>query len=134
MPNKRFLEELQKQLNVINTGFSFDEWKQHRSDYKEWIVSQKAQRRTLLDNQSAFYGTMTEEWRKEYRRLSYIATQRVHRAVIKGLLPNLRQVAIVCVDCKMERATRYDHRDYNRPLEVAPVCNSCNKKRGPAKI
>lgn len=29
------------------------------------------------------------------------------------------------------RARDYDHRDYNKPLEVEPVCHSCNMKRGP---
>ena len=24
-------------------------------------------------------------------------------------------------------------RDYSKPLDVAPVCHSCNHKRGPAK-
>lgn len=29
-------------------------------------------------------------------------------------------------------AEQYDHRDYNRPLEVEPVCRSCNVRRGSA--
>lgn len=37
-----------------------------------------------------------------------------------------------CTDCGA-RATEYDHRDYAKPLDVEPVCRSCNKKRGPAK-
>jgi len=36
-----------------------------------------------------------------------------------------------CVDCGRQ-ATEYDHRDYRKPLEVEPVCRSCNRKRGPA--
>lgn len=36
-----------------------------------------------------------------------------------------------CVDCGAD-ATQYDHRDYNYPLVVEPVCRSCNSKRGPA--
>lgn len=36
-----------------------------------------------------------------------------------------------CVDCG-KTATDYDHRDYNRPLKVVPVCRSCNYKRGGA--
>lgn len=35
-----------------------------------------------------------------------------------------------CADCGV-RAEVYDHRDYLRPLDVEPVCRSCNKKRGP---
>lgn len=33
-----------------------------------------------------------------------------------------------CVDCGF-KARLYDHRDYNKPLEVEPVCGSCNNKR-----
>lgn len=36
-----------------------------------------------------------------------------------------------CVDCG-RRAVEYDHRDYNRPDDVVPVCRSCNLQRGPA--
>lgn len=37
----------------------------------------------------------------------------------------------VCVDCN-KPAFVYDHRDYNKPLDVVPVCSSCNRKRGSA--
>jgi hypothetical protein len=36
-----------------------------------------------------------------------------------------------CADCG-KPATDYDHRDYNKPLEVEPTCRSCNLLRGPA--
>jgi hypothetical protein len=36
-----------------------------------------------------------------------------------------------CVDCGAQ-ARDYDHRDYNKPLEVNPVCRRCNLRRGPA--
>ena len=36
-----------------------------------------------------------------------------------------------CVDCGAN-ATDYDHRDYNKPLDVEPVCRSCNIRRGNA--
>jgi hypothetical protein len=36
-----------------------------------------------------------------------------------------------CVDCGAQ-ARDYDHRDYNKPLEVDPVCRRCNLRRGPA--
>lgn len=48
-----------------------------------------------------------------------------------GVLPPLKDPAIRCVDCGAI-ATEYDHRDYSRPLDVDPVCSSCNKLRGPA--
>jgi hypothetical protein len=34
-----------------------------------------------------------------------------------------------CMDCG-KPAECYDHRDYNMPLEVQPVCCSCNSARG----
>jgi hypothetical protein len=37
-----------------------------------------------------------------------------------------------CIDCGTQ-ATDYDHRDYNKPLDVDPVCRPCNFRRGPAK-
>lgn len=36
-----------------------------------------------------------------------------------------------CTDCNAP-AECYDHRDYNEPLRVEPVCRSCNVMRGPA--
>lgn len=36
-----------------------------------------------------------------------------------------------CVDCG-KWAEHYEHRRYLKPTDVVPVCQSCNKKRGPA--
>lgn len=36
-----------------------------------------------------------------------------------------------CADCG-GAATEYDHRDYNHPLKVEPVCRGCNARRGRA--
>jgi len=57
------------------------------------------------------------------------AHQFVYRAIQKGLLP--RAETLKCFDCD-NQAAHYDHRDYNKPLDVEPVCRSCNSKRGPA--
>lgn len=35
-----------------------------------------------------------------------------------------------CVDCGSQ-AEIWEHRDYSRPLEIEPACESCNAKRGP---
>lgn len=48
-------------------------------------------------------------------------------AVKKGVLPKV--TSMLCVDCGVQ-AEHYDHRDYNQPLVVHPVCRSCNAKRG----
>lgn len=53
---------------------------------------------------------------------------RVHKAIREGLLP--RADSFSCVDCG-KQAQGYDHRDYNKPMDVEPVCRSCNAKRGP---
>ena len=59
-----------------------------------------------------------------------IAGSAVGRAVKNGVLPPVRSLR--CVDCG-DGATCYDHRDYNEPLRVEPVCYACNTLRGSAK-
>jgi len=54
----------------------------------------------------------------------------VGAAIRLGKLPKL-DGSIMCADCGVP-ACQYDHRDYSKPLEVDPVCQSCNRKRGPA--
>lgn len=55
----------------------------------------------------------------------------VTRAKQKGLLPDLSKGEYACVDCG-KAAQVYEHRDYGKPLDVEPVCHSCNQKRGTA--
>lgn len=54
----------------------------------------------------------------------------VNRAIVKGQIAKL-DGTIACVDCGAV-AVDYDHRNYNVPLQVDPVCRRCNLKRGPA--
>ena len=56
------------------------------------------------------------------------ASRLVSRAVQNGDLKKL-DGSIPCVDCG-KPARDYDHRDYAKPLDVDPVCRSCNSKRG----
>lgn len=58
-----------------------------------------------------------------------VAMKAVNDAVRRGELAPAK--SCTCADCGAP-AIDYDHRDYNRPLDVQPVCRSCNKKRGPA--
>jgi len=58
-------------------------------------------------------------------RASYL----VNKAIKEGLIKPVKE--FLCIDCGAQ-ATCYDHRDYNKPLEVDPVCSKCNKRRGPA--
>lgn len=60
--------------------------------------------------------------------------RKVARAIQLGMLPDLKAVRILCGDCQQRPATEYDHRDYERPLEVQPVCHACNGRRGRASI
>jgi len=57
------------------------------------------------------------------------AAAKVNQAVKKGILPPV--ATLTCVDCG-KPAQCYEHRDYNKPLEVVPACKSCNTRRGPA--
>lgn len=59
------------------------------------------------------------------------AMKAVGAAIVMGLLPKLSG-SVACVDCERP-AQVYDHRAYARPLDVQPVCRSCNSRRGPAK-
>lgn len=61
---------------------------------------------------------------------SHRAQNQVFWAIRKGKLPKL-DGSIACVDCGLP-AWEYDHRDYDKPLDVEPVCLSCNKRRGRA--
>jgi hypothetical protein len=66
---------------------------------------------------------------KPKRTGGYLAHKAVNRAVSTGELPKASTLA--CVDCGVQ-ARDYDHRDYNKPLDVVPVCRRCNKMRGSA--
>jgi transcriptional regulator with XRE-family HTH domain len=57
------------------------------------------------------------------------AHQWVKQAIRDGYLP--KPSTLTCQDCGAS-AQVYDHRDYNRPLDVDPVCHACNINRGPA--
>ena len=61
--------------------------------------------------------------------LSQIATRHVTKQIRLGAMPKAK--ALCCVDCS-KPAHDYDHRDYDKPLDVVPVCRSCNILRGPA--
>lgn len=68
------------------------------------------------------------EWR------SYAARRRAGKwmalAIRTGRLLPARTYR--CVDCHERWATAWEHRDYDKPLDVDPTCDSCNFRRGPA--
>jgi hypothetical protein len=57
------------------------------------------------------------------------ARNAVQKAVRKGVLAPAK--TLLCIDCNA-MADRYDHRNYNKPLDVVPVCRKCNARRGAA--
>lgn len=58
------------------------------------------------------------------------AAMAVAKAIKKGELPPAS--SLLCVDCG-KQAKCYDHRDYNKPLEVSAVCKRCDCIRGPGE-
>ena len=64
-----------------------------------------------------------------HHRSGWQAHRLVAAAIRLGFLPPAS--ACRCVDCGTQ-ATDYEHRDYNKPLEVEPVCRKCNFARPPA--
>jgi hypothetical protein len=63
------------------------------------------------------------------RALQKKARYEVRKARREGRLPPAS--SYLCADCECP-AEVYDHRSYDRPLDVVAVCQSCNTKRGPA--
>lgn len=81
----------------------------------------------VYDSQKLTCGECNKKW----ERVKSSAMSRVARAIAHGLLePPSNQL---CADCG-ETAHGYDHRDYSKPLVVAAVCRSCNRRRGSAKL
>lgn len=73
-------------------------------------------------------------WRKPFNAEKFWqsrAHSAVQAAIKRGVLPPLKGGHYACVDCG-GIALEYDHRDYGRPLDVEPVCRSCNHARGTA--
>lgn len=58
-----------------------------------------------------------------------LCQREVSKAIRRGELT--RAAEHRCVDCG-KQARDWDHRDYNKPLDVEPVCHRCNILRGPA--
>ena len=80
------------------------------------------------DSRAKICWSCVNENRKRVGQVS--AINEVGKAVRLGLLPQVK--TLLCVDCG-KPGQCYDHRDYNKPLDVEPVCRSCNYRRGPAK-
>jgi hypothetical protein len=64
---------------------------------------------------------------REHRADGRAASAEVTKAIVNREIPPAKHC--VCVDCG-KPARDYDHRDYLRPLAVAPTCKPCNLARG----
>lgn len=53
----------------------------------------------------------------------------ISKMIRKGHLRPASEFA--CADCG-KQAMVWEHRDYNKPLDVVPVCKPCNARRGEA--
>ena len=63
--------------------------------------------------------------RTEWEELKYWSKKEYEKARRNGIIPKLKK-GTQCHYCDNE-AIGYDHRDYRKPLEVVPVCRSCNR-------
>jgi hypothetical protein len=77
-----------------------------------------------------YWGLCTPCYRHE-NTVQFKARKIFCEALRRGKFPSAKTKR--CVDCGC-KARDWDHRDYLKPLEVEPVCRSCNQKRGPAKF
>lgn len=68
---------------------------------------------------------------KAMSKLRGAAASALAAEVKNGRIP--RADTLSCTDCGRP-AEAYDHRDYTKPLQVDPVCRSCNVMRGPADV
>lgn len=64
----------------------------------------------------------------------WVSKQRSAKRIVKlavkaGFLPPAKNLP--CADCG-DPAIGYEHRWYCRPLDVDPICDRCNRRRGPA--
>lgn len=66
---------------------------------------------------------------KAYRKGAATAHGIVSSAITAGEIPHPKDC--VCADCGAP-AAEYDHRDYNAPMAIEPVCRPCNRRRGHA--
>lgn len=78
----------------------------------------------------SYLGLCRKCWQTE-NDLQHKARKIFLSAKRKGRFPNAK--TLTCVDCG-KQAHDWDHRSYLRPLDVVPVCRSCNLKRGPAEF
>lgn len=97
-------------------------------------------RELTIPNRVRSASAMTGKCQKNRSQVKFISTYReaqkyaagmTSRAISAGRLLTFRNAHIKCVDCG-NKAYHYEHRSYNHPEIVEPVCRKCNRKRGKA--
>ena len=90
--------------------------------------------RRLLDYKAAIeVSEVLASHERGSQKIASLARSMVAAAIKSGVLPSLKAGDVACADCGAV-ADRYDHRNYARPLEVDPVCATCNQLRGAGRI
>lgn len=67
----------------------------------------------------------------QYRMFKMCVQQKVKSAIHSGKLPDWR--GLRCFVCS-DDAIGYHHSDYSEPLNVQPICRSCNWRLGHARM
>ena len=107
---------------------------------REWYKKNKDR---ACENYKRYYkrtknmGNSVVRHDKQKRNGAQAAMTAVYVAKDKGYILPFSEYPVRCfgvdgVPCG-GMAEQWDHRDYNKPLDVEPVCRSCNMRRGPAK-
>ena len=63
----------------------------------------------------------------EHSKLRSKALGKIMNEKLTGRLAHANTMQ--CVDCQLP-ADVWEHRDYDKPLDVVPVCYKCNRRRG----
>lgn len=93
-------------------------------------------RELTIPNRVRSASAMTGKCQKNRSQVKFISTYReaqkyaagmTSRAISAGRLLTFRNAHIKCVDCG-NKAYHYEHRSYNHPEIVEPVCRKCNRK------
>lgn len=111
------------------------EWRRNNPNY---MIEKGKEFRIKNPTYDKIYKKNNYERKKKYESKTGMnkAISKLHWQITIGNIIDLKKEYVSCSYCD-KRAIQYDHRDYNKPLEVMPVCQSCNKKLGcaiPCKV
>jgi hypothetical protein len=123
--NRVFLAKYSRELRIKNHS-------KRREYEKKWYIEHKENclkaGRKFRQNNPIY---CKERYNKAKISGAKNASAAVARSINIGNMISLSKTNLNCSFCS-NRARHYDHRDYNRPLDVTPVCFHCNIKLGPA--